>query len=62
MDKCNSVNADYLFHKERAFYDNKLDTGNRSLLCGRVIDILKVWTYFKGNGLKGVGEQIDAQY
>lgn len=62
MYECNSCVADYLFHKERAYYDNSLDTGNKSLLCGRVIDVLKVWTYFKGNGMKGVEEQINREY
>ena len=47
----NSANADYLFHKERASYNGGLDTGDKSLQCGRVIDILKFWTYLKGNGL-----------
>ena len=61
MYEANSVVADYLFHKERVYYDADLDTGNKSLLCGRVIDILKVWTYFKGNGLKGVEDQINKQ-
>ena len=51
MMKANSTVAEYLFHKQRLSYDNSLDTGNKSLQCGRVIDILKLWTYLKGNGL-----------
>ena len=53
--KCNSLQADYLFHKERASYKTTdLDVGDKQLMCGRTIDILKLWTYFKGNGWKGI--------
>ena len=58
MIETNSANADYLFHKERASYDGSLDVGDKTLQCGRVIDILKVWTYFKGNGWKNIAKQV----
>jgi glutamate/tyrosine decarboxylase-like PLP-dependent enzyme len=58
MEKSNSTKADYLFHKERNSYDGSLDTGDRSLQCGRVIDILKVWTYLKGNGWKEIARHV----
>lgn len=38
-----------------------MDTGNKSLQCGRVLDILKLWIYFKGNGWKGISEQVIRQ-
>ena len=50
MLQANSLDADYLFHKQRLSYSNNLDQGNKIFQCGRVADILKVWTYFKGNG------------
>lgn len=56
----NNANADYLFHKERASYCGNLDIGDKSLQCGRVIDILKFWTYLKGNGLSGVAKQVES--
>ena len=59
MMKANSTVAEYLFHQQRLSYDNSLDTGNKSFQCGRVIDILKFWTYLKGNGLKLVEDQIN---
>lgn len=62
MDDCNSTVADYLFHRERKSYDNILDTGNKSLQCGRVVDILKLWMYLKGNGWKGIEEQVNQQF
>lgn len=55
MAQSNSSNADYLFHKQRASYSSDLDVGDKHLQCGRVIDILKLWTYLKGNGWKNIG-------
>ena len=62
MLSCNSANADYLFHKERASYDGSLDVGDKTLQCGRVIDIMKLWTYFKGNGWKQIAEQVENEH
>lgn len=59
MSNSNSSNADYLFHKERASYSGNLDVGDKHLQCGRVIDILKLWTYFKGNGWENVAKQVE---
>jgi glutamate/tyrosine decarboxylase-like PLP-dependent enzyme len=58
MEHSNSIKADYLFPKERTSYNISLDSGDKSLQCGRVIDILKVWTYFKGNGWKEIARHI----
>ena len=38
-----------------------MDTGNKSLQCGRILDILKLWLYFKGNGWKGISDQVVKQ-
>lgn len=62
MENANSTKADYLFHKERNSYQNNLDTGDKSLQCGRVIDILKLWTYFKGNGWNGIAEHVEREH
>lgn len=58
MAQSNSLKADYLFHKERASYDSQLDVGDKHLQCGRVIDILKLWTYLKGNGWTNIAHQV----
>lgn len=58
MRSCNAANADYLFHKERVSYDSCLDVGDKTLQCGRVIDIIKLWTYLKGNGWQNVEKQV----
>ena len=62
MENANSTKADYLFHKERNSYQNNLDTGDKSLQCGRISDILKVWTYFKAHGWKSIAEQVERQH
>ena len=49
------VGGDYLFIKDRKDYSSEqLDTGDKSFQCGRHIDILKLWLYFKGNGLEKI--------
>lgn len=63
MKDCNETKAECLFHTERASYNGcLLDVGDKSLQCGRVIDILKVWTYFKGNGWQNVAKQVEAEH
>ena len=62
MEHANSTKADYLFHKERNSYNNHLDTGDKSLQCGRVIDILKVWTYFKANGWNNIAKHVENEH
>lgn len=59
MEGANGTDADYLYHKEKIYYNKSLDPGNKIIQLGRVADIFKVWTYLKGNGLKGVEDQID---
>jgi glutamate decarboxylase len=59
MSECNSMNASYLFHKDRKGYDLKLDTGDKSIQCGRHIDVVKLWTYFQGNGMTKIRTDID---
>lgn len=58
LEACNSTKADVVFHKYRNSYEQILDTGDKTLQCGRVIDILKCWTSFKGNGWKGIAQQV----
>ena len=52
MAASNSMNAPYLFHKDRTNYSPSLDTGDKSLQCGRHIDIFKLWVYIKSRGWK----------
>lgn len=58
LKKSNSAQAGYLFHRERESYDSSLDTGDGALQCGRHIDVMKLWTYFKGKGLKALSDDM----
>jgi len=44
-----SANAKYLFQQDK-FYDVSYDTGDKSVQCGRKVDILKLWTMWKAKG------------
>jgi len=52
-----SANAAYLFQKDKL--NTELDTGDKSIQCGRKVDILKMWMNFKVQGENGVEERID---
>jgi len=40
--------------KDRLDYDYRLDTGDKTIQCGRKIDILKVWFKIKHYGWEGL--------
>lgn len=49
----------YLFHD----YENSAyDTGALSLQCGRKVDALKFWLYWKAKGHKGISEEIENRF
>lgn len=50
MAASNSMNATYLFHKNQANYSPTLDTGDKTLQCGRHIDVFKFWVSLKHKG------------
>ena len=54
MLESNSMNARYLFQQDKQNYDPTLDTGDKSIQCGRHIDVLKLWLWWKGKGTEGV--------
>ena len=59
LKECNSLDAGYLFLKDRKDYDSEsLDTGDKSLQCSRHIDILKFWLYFKANGIEKIAKGV----
>jgi glutamate/tyrosine decarboxylase-like PLP-dependent enzyme len=58
LDSCNSTNAEYLFMKDKVVYDARLDSGDKSIQCGRHNDIMKLWMYWKGLGTEGIKEQV----
>ncbi|KAK6181016.1 hypothetical protein SNE40_008963 [Patella caerulea] len=49
LAECHSAHAKYLFQQDK-FYDVTYDTGDKSIQCGRKIDVLKVWMMWKAKG------------
>lgn len=44
-----TTKASYLFMRDKVAYDTSLDTGDKSLQCGRLNDALKIWLTLKKN-------------
>ena len=45
--RCNSTKASYLFQQDKVNYDVSYDTGDKSIQCGRLNDVLKLWLIWK---------------
>ena len=58
MQQCHSANARYLFQQDK-FYDVSYDTGDKSLQCGRKVDVFKLWLMWKARGNEGFERRID---
>ena len=50
--------AGYLFQPDK-HYETSLDTGDKTIQCGRHVDILKLWLVWKARGNHGYAEHID---
>jgi len=57
MAQAHSTSAAYLFQPDKLFTD--MDTGDKTVQCGRKVDILKIWMNFKIQGEDGIAERID---
>lgn len=58
LHECNSSAAHYLFQQDK-FYDVSYDTGDKSIQCGRKVDVFKFWLMLKARGLYGFEELMD---
>ncbi|XP_067095464.1 cysteine sulfinic acid decarboxylase [Osmerus mordax] len=58
LNKSHSASATYLFQQDK-FYDMSLDTGDKSIQCGRKVDCLKLWLMWKALGSEGFAARID---
>lgn len=58
LHECNSSAAAYLFQQDK-FYDVSYDTGDKSIQCGRKVDIFKFWLMLKARGFKAFEELMD---
>ena len=54
----NQMSAEYLFQQDK-HYELTLDTGDKTIQCGRHIDILKLWLAWKGRGHSGYAEHVE---
>ena len=47
LASCNSTKATYLFQQDKVSYDVSYDTGDKSIQCGRLNDVFKLWLMWK---------------
>lgn len=52
LKDCHSSHAGYLFQQDKC-YDVSYDTGDKSIQCGRKVDVLKLWLMWKAKGDHG---------
>jgi len=57
LQEAHAANAAYLFQKDKLNIEH--DTGDKSIQCGRKVDILKFWMAYKVQGEKGYAERIE---
>ena len=55
MSKCNNTHASYLFQKDKLNYNVSYDTGDKSIQCGRLNDVFKLWLMWKQKVREGKG-------
>lgn len=60
MQQVNSANAKYLFQKDKLNIEH--DTGDKSIQCGRKVDVLKFWMAYKVQGEMGYAMRIDRMF
>lgn len=58
LHACNSTQAQYLFQQDK-FYDVSYDTGDKSVQCGRKVDVFKFWLMLRARGIAGLGRRMD---
>ena len=57
----NQMSAEYLFQQDK-HYELTLDTGDKTIQCGRHIDIFKLWLAWKGRGHEGYAEHVEVLF
>ncbi|XP_013788993.1 cysteine sulfinic acid decarboxylase-like isoform X1 [Limulus polyphemus] len=56
--ECNSSCAEYLFQEDK-HYDGAYDTGEKSVQCGRKVDVLKLYLAWRGRGQIGMEQLVN---
>ncbi len=57
--RANQMLAGYLFQQDK-HYETSLDTGDKTIQCGRHVDIFKLWLGWKARGNQGYAEHVDS--
>ncbi|KAM3840348.1 glutamate decarboxylase 1-like isoform 4-T4 [Vipera latastei] len=52
LQACHQLHADYLFQPDKA-YDTVYDTGDKTIQCGRHVDVFKLWLMWRAKGTGG---------
>ncbi|XP_066508180.1 glutamate decarboxylase 1-like [Hoplias malabaricus] len=58
LQECNQLRAEYLFQPDK-HYDMSYDTGDKSIQCGRHVDVFKLWLMWKAKGSEGFESQVN---
>lgn len=58
LQQAHSANAKYLFQQDK-FYDVSYDTGDKSIQCGRKVDVFKLWLMWKAKGNSGFEKSVN---
>lgn len=57
LRECNGLGAEYLFQPDKYYGD--LDIGDKTLVCGRRAEALKLWMAWKRVGDQGWEQRVD---
>nr|XP_020642344.1 glutamate decarboxylase 1-like [Pogona vitticeps] len=52
LQACNQLCAGYLFQPDKQ-YDTSYDTGDKTIQCGRHVDVFKLWLMWRAKGTRG---------
>ncbi|CAF2104078.1 unnamed protein product [Rotaria magnacalcarata] len=58
LKEANQMCAGYLFQPDK-HYETSLDTGDKTIQCGRHVDILKLWLGWKARGHLGYAQHVE---
>merc|ERR1719326_2394222 len=57
LAKCNGTQAKYLFQPDKL--NTELDSGDKTIQCGRKTDMFKLWLQWKAHGDEGMAANVD---
>lgn len=57
LDACFATGADYIFQADKQH--GEFDAGDRTIMCGRRVDVLKLWLAWKSHGDVGFAARVD---